>query len=420
MKVSYSTFTPVNYYNSNPKSNSVKSVRYVNSVKLATDSVSFNGFKNIFKSDSYEATLNLYDKALCKLHDFNKAEYDSLTEVDKKLLREKIENPKNTKLNITVEKDIRYHHFATEAIKKTFDKQYGEGNYVVITLGRSLSSISKLLEMKIGKENVKNIPMSGLGRYWTQGNFLPHYNTRLERFVECDGFENFKKYLSSVGLSRAEVESSNKNYIVMDYASSGNSLESGYTILTSDALLGNSKRNITFASMKDVSDATGRAVDSAILDYYLEGGFFKKYSCVGKTLNLKEIDKTSNYEDSYKLNRMVETIKLFGFSLLDSMYSGKKIPYADIVEINEPVIPYKKVWNSFNTQFCRDIYEDSLEFCKFLNRQKGSSKADEYYDMFALMQKEFRYPTSYVKANTAEEYYSLFRPKLLELLGQAD
>ena len=135
-----------------PKYNSYKPV-----ANSFDNGVSFGCFRKILKNDLFQFSLSPLDRAMSKLHNISKAEYDVLSEVEKAALREKIETSKGVLLNSTVQKDINYHHFATESIKKVFDKQYGEGNYVVVTIGRSLSSISKLLEMKIGSENVKNI-----------------------------------------------------------------------------------------------------------------------------------------------------------------------------------------------------------------------------------------------------------------------
>lgn len=101
---------------------------------------------------SKETSLN---SGLGKLQEINKAEYESLTEVEKASLRKRLEELKDTNIKKHYKEEVKLHHFAAEAIKTVFDKEYGEGNYVVITVGRSLSSIGKMLAMKIGEENVK-------------------------------------------------------------------------------------------------------------------------------------------------------------------------------------------------------------------------------------------------------------------------
>ena len=386
------------------------------SVKTTQNSVAFKGIKKTLATDTVELGATLYRKGLEKLHDMTKAEYDTLTDVEKNLLREKIEDPRGTTLNSTVKKDIAYHHFATEAIRQVFDKQYGEGNYVVITLGRSLSSISKLLGMKIGTENVKNIPMSGIFRHWTNGRSWESYNYTLNCFKDKSGISKFKKYLSSIGLSKNEVENSGKNYVIMDFTSSGQSLESGYITLTSDFLLGNKKRNITYASMFDVSKATGKNLETNILDYYyLEAGLFKKYSFVDKLNDFNRISMATNIEEFTPIPAHLECKKLFGFGLLDSMYSGKKIPYSDAFDIDCSGSKYRKIWNSYQQQFKQDTFEDSLEILKLIHKTSDYTEIDDYVQYLRDMDYDYRYALKPWQVRS-EMYYSEFRPKLLSLI----
>ena len=394
-----------------------KNVPYVSFSPLMPkqNNIAFKGVNKTLTADTVEFGATLYRKGLEKLHKMTKAEYDTLTDVEKKLLREKIENPRGTTLNKTVKNDVKYHHFATEAIKQVFDKQYGEGNYVVITLGRSLSSISKLLEMKIGSENVKNIPMSGLPRHWTNGRSWESYNYKMNNFKDRSGVSKFKKYLSSIGLSRKKIENSGKNYIIMDFTSSGQSLESGYITLASDFLLGNSKRNITYASMFNVSKATGKALETDILDYYLESGLFKKYSFVDKLNDFNRISGAVDIEQFTPIPAHLECKKLFGFGLLDSMYSGKKIPYSDAFEIDTSGREYRKIWNSYEQQFTQDTFEDSLEILKLIHKTSDYSEIDNYMQYLRDMDYNYRYAIKPWQIRS-EGYYSDFRPKLLSLI----
>ena len=398
--------------NFTPKKSQISSF---SSVMTTQNSVAFKGINKTLATDTVELGSTLYRKGLEKLHNMTKAEYDTLTEVEKTLLREKIEDPRRTTLNSTVKKDIAYHHFATEAIRQVFDKQYGEGNYVVITLGRSLSSISKLLGMKIGAENVKNIPMSGVSRHWTNGRTWESYNYTLNSFKDKPGISKFKKYLNSIGLSRKEVENSGKNYVIMDFTSSGKSLESGYITLTSDFLLGNKKRNITYASMFDVSKATGKNLETNILDYYLEAGLFKKYSFVDKLNDFNRISGATDIEQFTPIPAHLECKKLFGFGLLDSMYSGNKIPYSDGFDIDCSGSEYRKIWNSYQQQFNQDTFEDSLEILKLIHKTSDYSQIDDYVQYLRDMDYDYKYAIKPWNVRS-EGYYSEFRPKLLSFI----
>ena len=50
---------------------------------------------------------------------------------------------------------LNYHDLAATSIKNTLESNYGFGNFVVIPIGRSLSSIGQCLGLKIGEDNVK-------------------------------------------------------------------------------------------------------------------------------------------------------------------------------------------------------------------------------------------------------------------------
>lgn len=106
---------------------------------------------------------------------------------------------------------LKYHNTAANCIKDTLNERYGEGNYVVVPIGRSLSSVCKCLGYKIGEDKIKPLPMSGAGRF--------------QNLEECDeDLDYLKKYLESIGLSKNEVKNSNKQYIFVDYCSTGGSL----------------------------------------------------------------------------------------------------------------------------------------------------------------------------------------------------
>ena len=377
-------------------------------------------------------TSPVYEKALTKLNKINKEEYDSLTYNEKEALRKNLIANEARLLNKDfLSEDLPMHHFAADSIKTVFDEQYGENNYVVITIGRSLSSISKLLEMKIGEENVKNIPLSHVDEFYAGDNFL-RYSQAIDNFTGKYGFADFKKYLASIGLDKETIESSGKNYILMDYCHTGKSLDGAYTVLTSDQLLGNKKKNITTASIENVTFLTDPKL-SRKLDHYLTTMKYKQYSFVdkfhGKMTNLDTVIDYHKFGN--KINQ--ETLKLFGFAMLDSQFSNH--PYnSEVKLIRKYNNPNGSIWNSPDAQYNIDTNEDMQEVFKLMKRLERpidqiDSEDDIYdtpealYTKKALSTLATRIRRQYYGRNLCDglgqsDYYSIFRPALLKYLEE--
>lgn len=325
-----------------------------------------------------------------KLDKLNKEEYMALTDAEKEFLRSenrlRIENGM-----APFDKDIRIHNFASDAIQATFDKQYGKNNYVVITIGRSLSSISKALELKIGQENVKNIPLSAADELFTTGESLDDYERCIRSITELHGFNTFKQYLSSIGLDKETIENSGKQYIIMDYTASGRSLAGAYTILTSNELLGNKKRNITTASIADITAMTDNAIHP-VLDQMLNTCEFKKYSYVDNLhTKIEKVSTAANYTQFGK-QKEIRLKKLFGFMLLDEMYAGKKPLIEDRITLHLPAIRLSrqkaKIWNSIEKQYTIDTREDIQEIYKIMHATREPLNEIRYANKKLEKQKE--------------------------------
>ena len=139
---------------------------------------------------------------------------------------------------------LQYHDVIATGIKDSLNHIFGENNYVVISIGRSCSSICKCLGYKIGEDKVKQLPMSQASRFYfldLEGS-PSHYSsgkaTDLEKYKNED-FEALNEYLSSIGLSKEEVEKSGKQYIFMDYCNTGFSLLGAKSLFKSDKIYGN-------------------------------------------------------------------------------------------------------------------------------------------------------------------------------------
>jgi len=373
---------------------SIKPINIINSTAAIKPKRSPN-FRGRLTNASMDAFISSHESlvksAMAKLNKINIAEYKSLTPAEKQALRREVSaiTNLNTKVEILTE-DIKLHQYAAESIRQAFDKEFGKGKYVVISIGRSLSSISKLLGAKIGEDNVKNIPLSNLS------NINPNGTEQFDIWAKkyCDP-QLYKLYLDSIGLSKEKIENSGKEYIILDYAFSGRSLKNAYKILTSDYFWGNKKRNITTVSIQEVLPKTYKK-ENSILALDLQGSGFKCYSFVNKIQdrNSFNINKATDY-NLYCNEKQKEIHKLFGFGLLDSEFetNGAR-PYKEIdfgmMLANSFPGQNKRFWCDEKQQFDKDFFEDFYELDKALKRNPNSLE-------LKLLKNELENLDSYIK-----------------------
>ena len=277
-------------------------------------------FCSIIRADRVELFI---PKALDKIKNYTIEEYKNLSKEEIKTLRnackEMLPPPDNSE---KYGSDESIHEMASECIKKYLDKNYGEDGYVVMIIGRSLSSIGKVLGYKIGEDRVKNIPLTRASRYID--------SDRTEEEMKNGGLEALKSFLSSNGLSKEEIEKSDKKYIIMDYCYTGGSLKGAETLLTRDDVLG--KKNIRALDvLKCVQDLSGAASlpeeyshiaysseEEESLHVYMFYSKAKKFSFVSRVSCLKDIPKA--VVDTTKTT--VES-RLMRFKLLDNFMRSK-------------------------------------------------------------------------------------------------
>ncbi len=336
-------------------------------------------FRGELTSDAVQLS-SPYQRALGKLQKITKDEYDSLSASEKTALRIKISKLPNKE---QLKKDIKMHQFAAESLRQAFDMEFGKDKYVVVPIGRSLSSISRLLALKIGEENVKNIPMSSMHQYYIEGLNFSAYLSNIERFKSQRGFKEVKNYLESIGLSRNVVKNSGKTYIITDYACSGMSLEGAYTVLSSDALCGNEKKNVIFATLNDVASLTGKKAEIKNLEDDMLASNYKKYSFVGKTRqDFIGYAKAANQRILRQNNsKSAESEKLFGFALMDDEFNRRKKPYKKLVFMPKPpqISGQKQhIWLNAYEQLQSDLKSDVLQIYNLRTRMQAPR--DSFYN----------------------------------------
>lgn len=253
-----------------------------------------------------------------KLKTYSINDYKNLTTFDKKILR--LEYKLNTLYNRKFYKNTEaIHDGLTDFMKTSLDNKYGEGNYVVITIGRSLSSIGKVLGYKIGEENVINLPLSNATRFSTPNSIKEIKQTEIE---------GLKQYLDSVGLTKENIKNSDKKFILTDYCFSGQSLKATKNLFKSDEFYGQDS-NIFIEDIDNMIPAINNIYNFRdSVRHCLFESKFKPYSFVKRN---KDLSKTKDAINTP--NQVKKGTRLMWFKLLDNFMSGVKPSSNDLNEI---------------------------------------------------------------------------------------
>jgi len=197
--------------------------------------------------------------------------------------------------------------YASEKVKAELDKQFGENNYVIIAIGRSISSIAETLG-NMGVDT-KIIPISGLR------------NSEVND-INKDSLHIYKTFLVQKGLSKTDLrKNADKTYILMDYAYYGRTLDRVEQLLRKNELLGDAKNLI---SLK-INDILGEDFNQKHYRTLFQYSRFKDYSFVGKlhVYNLKDVYKQCSPEriKEYQGNITQGLRNFFWFNVFDSLNS---------------------------------------------------------------------------------------------------
>lgn len=255
---------------------------------------------------------SFYKTPWTKLKNITIEEYNKLSPFELHAIRKNIRRVYGSQLD----EKMKFNYITASGIKAKLDTIYGENNYIVIIIGRSLSSIGKCLGYKIGEDNVKQIPMSKAGRFldW--------------KACSNENFKVFKKYLSSIGLSQKDIKTSGKQYIITDYRCSGNSLAGAEELFQSNLIWGKQPNVMAIGIdgllvniepdkiFPDFKMKNGDFIYN--LDDMLADNFFKEYSLVSKCRKLAETPDAVIAPENYS-----QKMKAFLFKLLDTEMQRK-------------------------------------------------------------------------------------------------
>ena len=298
--VNFTNFTPRIY----PYRGDVQSSSYM-ADKFDKNSGDKITFTSVAKLGRFEK--KLCDISLSKFKNFTPEEYNKFSEYELDLLR-RFYKISISQLNNYSDKVDFYHQAIPDFMKATLDKKYGQGNYVVIVIGRSLSSIGKSLGYRIGEKNVINIPMSYARRFITDEGYHELNN--------ANAMKIFKNYLNSIGLTKEEVHNSGKKYVIADYCINGDSLAGAQVLLKSPSLLGANENIVGWNVIKDYVAANPK--DSKINDV-MSRCSFKLFAFVDKCGWLGDMQKAVINPE-----KASESTRLYWFRILDNFMTGRK------------------------------------------------------------------------------------------------
>ncbi len=323
---------------------------------------------------------------------FTKEEYLKLTESQKKRLREEYKKVEQ-KDPYLFESMGEIHSYIASCMKNTFDKRFGKNNYVILPIGRSLSTISKALEIKLGSENVVNIPFSDARRYYSFNPSKDFYRYKINELKKDKGLKNFINFLESKKLGKKEVSNSNKHYILLDYCVSGFSLEGAEELFKSDLVWGNKNQNIhTVNFMKFLNAFDENTINPPIkhhplnisihskLENILYEEEYKPYATIGKARKLADTTKAS--EEVLKSISLSRDTKLVWFNLIDKIMTGVKnyqVKHKTPIEIKKTNIKNQivELWEDSHSKYKNDLKNDLNKISKLLIQLETDKILDE-------------------------------------------
>lgn len=234
--------------------------------------------------------------------------------------------------------------FAANKVKAELDKQFGENNYVLIAIGRSVSSIAETLGY-MGVDT-KIIPLSGLRR--REVNDIP-----------TDSLHTYKSFLVQKGLSKTDLsKNKNKKYVLIDYAYYGRTLDRAEELLKKDEMLGDSTNLV---SMR-INDILGDDYDTKQFRTLFKFNRFKNFSYVGR-LHVDNLNDVYNQclperVKEFQGNITTGVRKLFWFNVFDSL-KGKNYqkvnPVTELKALYEHYLSPKAVRNYLKREFEKDM-----------------------------------------------------------------
>ena len=330
------------------------------------------------------------------------------------------------------------HSVVHAVLKDSFDKFFGAGNYVVITLGRSLSTVGKALGYRIGEENVVNMPMSWARRFLPESTRVgDHFDVYRKILSKNEHIGRFLTCLDNIGLNKEKVLSSGKNYVIMDYCSSGDSLKGAEFLFRSDYVWGPEAKVYTVDILRALEkyDMPKLNMYRSDLDTPLKmdalpllsksfcASHLKAYAQINRALSLGDTEDAMNAVVA-RYNR--EEYGLMTFRMLDNAmnpkgnYSPKLKPCGEFSLSSQKVEP----WHDYVTQAESDIRNDIQRIGFQLIKLDAMEDWSKYSKLRMRLTENYNDLTDYYNTYKSNPYsllsYYESRAQINECLKQAD
>lgn len=313
---------------------------------------------------------NLHLDPLLHFEKFTKEEYSRLSKSEIEKLRHKFKNIIDHSNDLALKSFDEVHNICPAILQDMFDKFFGAGEYVIITLGRSLSTIGKALGYRIGEDKVINMPMSWARRFTPESTRVESHFTIYNKLCTQEGLYNFQEYLNKLNLSKKQVEQSGKNYILMDFCYSGDSLKGAEFLFKSDYVWGPNANifavdflealsKYEMPTMKHSYLVAGTDNDNLLYRVFC-GSKFKSYTQIRRATTLGETERASltPIPKDKKANKERE---LMWFRLLDNAMQPQNLTnIKPKKENNNPSVFIQKIapWNDSKKQAETDLRND--------------------------------------------------------------
>ena len=201
-----------------------------------------------------------------------------------------------------------------EMSEKWLDEKYGKGNWVFVSIGRSLEGLADSLSYK--GHDARILPMSG----------IHHLNLTADEIAHQDDFGIYTRFIKKLGFSKDAIAKDTRHYLFADFCDTGATIQTVKKILKYK--LGIDSENVDFKDFTTLyeeaynASARKRKYTHPIkLEKMLRLCTFKKF-CRTERVECSDLQSvTKAFTHKQPINS-----KLFHFKLMDA-YLPKKLDY---------------------------------------------------------------------------------------------
>ncbi|MBQ3101712.1 hypothetical protein IJC60_01790 [bacterium] len=201
-----------------------------------------------------------------------------------------------------------------EMSEKWLDEKYGKGNWVFVSIGRSLEGLADSLSYK--GHDARILPMSG----------IHHLNLTADEIAHQDDFGIYTRFIKKLGFSKDAIAKDTRHYLFADFCDTGATIQTVKKILKYK--LGIDSENVDFKDFTTLyeeaynASARKRKYTHPIkLEKMLRLCTFKKF-CRTDRVECSDLQSvTKAFTHKQPINS-----KLFHFKLMDA-YLPKKLDY---------------------------------------------------------------------------------------------